>query len=77
MRRIMVAFAALGLAATLSSPVQADPPARTVVWQCELEDGEVVDFVVVPEAARHGIERADSRAGEVFAERFGEDCRVL
>jgi hypothetical protein len=72
-----VVIAALGLAGTLSLPALTDPSARTVVWQCVLEDGEVEDFVVAPEAARHGIEQADSRAGEVFASHFGEDCQVL
>jgi hypothetical protein len=75
MRRIILVTAAIGLAGTLSLPAQADPVPRTVVWQCVVE-GEVVDFVVAPEKARHGIVQADSKAGAVFEELFGEDCHV-
>jgi hypothetical protein len=39
MRPMYVVIAALGLAGTLSLPALTDPPARTVVWQCVLEDG--------------------------------------
>jgi hypothetical protein len=77
MRRIILLTAAIGLAGTLSLPALADPVPRTVVWRCELESGEVVDFVVAPEPARHGVVQANGRAGEVFAELFGEECEVV
>jgi hypothetical protein len=35
-----------------------------------------VTFVSAPEAARHGIEQANSKAGELFREQFGEECHV-
>ena len=49
---------------------------RTVHWVCQLEDGQVVTFVTAAEAARFGIEQANSKAGVVFATQFGEDCHV-
>jgi hypothetical protein len=77
MKRIVLATAAVALAGSLALPAQAEPVPRTVVWRCQLENGDVVDFVVAPERARHGIEQANSRAGEVFAAQFGEDCDVV
>ena len=77
MKRIVLATAAVALAGSLVLPAQAEPVHRTVVWRCQLENGDVVDFVTAPEPARRGIMQADSRAGEVFAERFGEDCEVV
>ena len=76
MRRIILMTAAVGLAGTLSLPAQADPVPRTVVWQCVVEGGEVVDFVVAAERARDGIMKANEKAGEVFGELFGEECHV-
>jgi hypothetical protein len=75
MKRIILVTAAVALAGTLSVPAQADPVPRTVVWQCVVE-GEPVDFVVAPEKARDGIVKANSKAGAVFGELFGEDCHV-
>jgi hypothetical protein len=36
----------------------------------------LVTFVSASDAARHGIEQANSRAGVVFNARFGEVCHV-
>jgi hypothetical protein len=47
---------------------------KSVTWVCVV-DGQPVDFVSAPEAARHGIEQANSRAGVVFG-KFGEECHV-
>jgi hypothetical protein len=33
-------------------------------------------FVTAADAARHGIDTANSRAGVVFHDRFGEVCHV-
>jgi len=77
MKRIVMATAAVALAGSLVLPAQAEPVPRTVVWRCQLENGDVVDFVVAPEAARHGLMQANSRAGQVFADQFGEDCDVV
>jgi hypothetical protein len=35
-----------------------------------------VTFVTAADAARHGIEQANSKAGVVFHDLFGEDCHV-
>lgn len=76
MKRIMLATAAAALTGALALPAQAGPVPRTVRWVCELEGGEVVTFVTAAEPARHGIVQANSRAGEVFATLFGEECHV-
>ena len=38
-------------------------------------DGQPVVFVSAADAARYGIETANSKAGVVF-QKFGEDCSV-
>jgi hypothetical protein len=35
-----------------------------------------VTFVTAADAARHGIDTANSRAGSVFNRQFGEVCHV-
>jgi hypothetical protein len=75
MKRIIQTVAAAVLTLTLAPPVQADPVDRSVKWVCVVE-GEAVTFVSVPEAALHGIEQANAKAGQVFHELFGEDCHV-
>ena len=76
MKRIVLAAATLAILGPFALPVQAEPVPRTVRWVCELEGGEVVTFVTAAEPARGGIVRADSTAGQVFADLFGEDCHV-
>lgn len=44
-------------------------------WVCVV-NGESVTFVSAPEAARRGIDTANSRAGVVFHDHFGEECHV-
>jgi len=56
----------LALATAASSAV-----VKSVTWVCVV-DGQPVDFVSAPEAARHGIKQANSRAGVVFG-KFGEE----
>jgi hypothetical protein len=73
MRRHMksTAVAALIVAAfALPSGAGADTK-----WVCIVE-GEPVVFVTAADAADHGIRQANSRAGVVFHEQFGEDCHV-
>ena len=48
---------------------------KSVIWVCVV-DGQPVNFVSAPEAARHGIEQANSKAGVVFHDQFGEECHV-
>jgi hypothetical protein len=45
-------------------------------WVCEVPDEGLVTFVTAANAARHGIDTANSRAGVVFHDRFGETCHV-
>jgi hypothetical protein len=76
MKRITFAsFAALCLSMSLAAPAIAGQ-ARTVIWRCDVPEEGLVDFVTVAEAARHGIEQANTRAGAVFANQFGESCTV-
>ena len=63
------------LSLALVAPALAGVP-RTVLWVCDVPDEGSVTFVTAAEAARHGINQADSRAGEVFADQFDEDCAV-
>ena len=75
-RLITMVVAAFVLTLMLTIPAQAGV-ARTVIWQCDVPGTGLVDFVTVPEAARHGIETANAHAGQVFADNFGETCVVL
>ena len=65
---LALAFALATQAAASSAVV------KSVTWLC-IVDGQPVDFVSAPEAARHGIEQANSKAGVVFG-KFGEECSV-
>jgi hypothetical protein len=48
-----------------------------VIWRCQVPDVGTVDFVTAAEAARHGIETANSHAGQTFRDQFGEACIVV
>jgi hypothetical protein len=50
--------------------------ARTVSWVCDVRGEGLVTFVSVPEAATHGINTANTTAGQVFYDQFGEVCTV-
>ena len=71
-RAVMAMVAAVALALALAFPAAAG--ARTE-WVCVV-DGEPVVFVSAANAARHGIETANSKAGVVFLQKFGEVCSV-
>jgi hypothetical protein len=76
MRRIVIgSMVAVVLAASFALPVLAGQP-RTVVWVCDVPGEGRVEFVTAAEAARHGITQANSRAGVVFLNQFGEVCTV-
>jgi hypothetical protein len=75
-RLIKTVVAAVVLALTLVVPAQAGTP-RTVIWRCDVPGVGSVDFVTVAEAARHGINTANDRAGQVFLDQFGEVCTVV
>ena len=70
-RAIMALVAGVALALALSFPAGAG--ARTE-WVCVV-DGQRVTFVSAGDAARRGIETANSKAGVVF-QKFGEVCSV-
>ena len=66
----------LTLALTLAFAAQAVGSTGPVKWVCVVPGEGTVTFVSAPEAARHGIEQANSTAGVVFNEQFGEVCHV-
>ena len=73
-RRAALIGAAI-LAVSISAPVLAGQP-KTVLWVCDVPGQGTVTFVTAAEAARHGITVANSAAGQVFANQFGEACTV-
>jgi hypothetical protein len=72
-RHVRAGFATLAIALPLTLSAQAS--ARTL-WVCEVPNEGTVTFVSAADAASHGINTANSRAGTVFHNRFGETCRV-
>ena len=73
MRRLVQTTVA---AVVLALVLPAGAGARTN-WVCEVPgETEPVVFVSAADAALHGITQANSKAGEVFKDKFGESCRV-
>jgi hypothetical protein len=72
-KHVRVGVAALGLACALVLSAQAG--ARTL-WVCDVPNEGTVTFVSAADAARHGIDTANARAGMTFHDRFGEVCQV-
>jgi hypothetical protein len=72
-RQVRVGVATLAIAIPLALSAQAS--ARTL-WVCDVPGEGTVTFVSAADAARHGIDTANSRAGMVFHDRFGETCHV-
>jgi hypothetical protein len=73
MLRLVTAMAgAVALMLALAFPAGAG---ATTEWVCVVE-GEPVIFVTAADAAHHGITTANSKAGVVFHDNFGEDCHV-
>jgi hypothetical protein len=70
-RAVIAMVAAVALALALAFPAGAG--ARTE-WVCVV-NGEPEVFVSAADAARHGIDIANSKAGVVF-QKFGEVCSV-
>ena len=68
----------LALALTLALASQAVGTTGAVKWICVVPGvpPETVTFVSAPERARYGIEQANSKAGAVFNQQFGEVCHV-
>jgi hypothetical protein len=55
--------------------LSAQASAKTL-WVCDVPDEGTVTFVTAADAARHGIDTANARAGMVFHDQFGETCHV-
>jgi ABC-type sugar transport system substrate-binding protein len=70
---LRVGVAALALACALGLSARAN--ARTL-WICDVPNEGTVTFVTAADAARHGIDTANARAGLVFHDQFGETCHV-
>ena len=75
-RVIRTAVAAIVLTLALAMPAQARQ-SRTVYWVCDVPNEGLVTFVTAAEAARHGINTANDHAGQVFLNKFGEQCTVM
>jgi hypothetical protein len=74
MRRLVgTTAAAVVLALPLALPAGAG--ARTN-WVCDVPGEGTVTFVSAANSALHGITQANSRAGVVFNQNFGEVCTV-
>jgi hypothetical protein len=63
----------VALALLVALPTQAEASTK---WVCDVPGEGVVVFVTAADAARHGIDTANSHAGVVFHDRFGEVCHV-
>ncbi len=65
------------LGAVVLTLILALPAQASVQWICNVPgEGDVV-FVTAADAALHGIDTANARAGQVFHLQFGEVCRVV
>lgn len=69
--RLGIATLAIAVPLALSAPASA----RTL-WVCQVPNEGTVTFVNAADAARHGIDTANAKAGTVFHDHFGETCRV-
>jgi hypothetical protein len=73
---------ALALVLAIASPaVGSNGVEKSVQWICLVPQPppappETVTFVSAPERARDGINQANTKAGVVFNEQFGEVCHV-
>jgi len=73
MRRLILAtIVAILLTLTFALPANA-----SVKWVCDVPGEGQVTFVTAADAAAHGINQANSKAGQVFHDKFGEVCTVV
>jgi hypothetical protein len=72
MKRLVVG-GAVALALIVALPASAGASTK---WVCDVPGEGLVTFVTAADAARHGIDTANSKAGVVFHDRFGEVCHV-
>jgi hypothetical protein len=66
-----VATLVIAVPLALSAPASA----RTL-WVCDVPNEGTVTFVSAADAAGHGIDTANTKAGTVFHDQFGETCHV-
>ena len=69
----LVVGGAVALALIVALPASAGASTK---WVCDVPGEGLVTFVTAADAARHGIDTANSKAGVVFHDRFGEVCHV-
>jgi hypothetical protein len=72
-RTVAAVGAVVGIAVILVLPAGAGASTK---WICDVPGEGLVTFVTAADAARHGIETANARAGAVFHDQFGEVCHV-
>lgn len=72
-KQVRASVAALAIAVPLG--LSAPASARTL-WVCDVPSEGTVTFVSAADAARHGIDTANTKAGTVFHDQFGETCHV-
>ena len=70
---VKLVIASLAIALPLALTAKASAATR---WVCDVPGEGTVVFVTAADAARHGIDTANVRAGVVFHDRFGETCHV-
>ena len=73
MKRLICAV--LGTAVLTLIP--ALPAQASVEWVCNVPGEGDVTFVTAADAALHGINTANTKAGKVFHDKFGEECTVI
>jgi hypothetical protein len=71
--QLKAAIATVAIALPLALSAQASANTK---WVCDVPNEGLVTFVTAADAARHGIDTANSKAGVVFHDRFGEVCHV-
>jgi hypothetical protein len=69
--RAAIAAVTVSLSLVLSTQASA-----STKWVCDVPNEGLVVFVTAADAARHGIDTANSTAGTTFHDRFGEVCHV-
>ena len=76
-RLVSTTFAAVLLSLALIVPAHAAGTRGAVKWVCDVPGEGLVTFVSAPLAAAHGINTANTRAGQTFHDQFGEVCTVV
>jgi hypothetical protein len=72
-RHVRAAIATIAISLPLGLAANASASTR---WVCDVPNEGTVVFVTAADAAAHGLDTANSRAGMTFHDRFGEVCHV-